>query len=240
MSHETYSVDRGAGRRTVRERLRAGCDGEKRLRDPRQKLQVRWQRTRSSRVGAADRGRSPRRPPENRCRQSDHAVHRRARLEARRGGDIVASRVTLARAPRWCAFTAQTILPHARHSSRFTTPHASASDTTPPPRPRPRFALALSEPVTRFFRGTFAPNPETFRVSGRGSAQNSAREIGDFASDFASLQFSKRPSENTKRREVAAHECFRLAGPTGPEPATSGVTGRRSNLPGTERFAGRR
>jgi hypothetical protein len=35
-------------------------------------------------------------------------------------------------------------------------------------------------------------------------------------------------AKNTKRREVAAHECFRLAGPTGLEPATSGVTGRRS------------
>ena len=45
----------------------------------------------------------------------------------------------------------------------------------------------------------------------------------------ASLDFSEQPSENTKRREVAAHESFRLAGPTGLEPATSGVTGRRSN-----------
>jgi hypothetical protein len=32
-----------------------------------------------------------------------------------------------------------------------------------------------------------------------------------------------------KSRQVAAGECFRLAGPTGLEPATSGVTGRRSN-----------
>ena len=32
-----------------------------------------------------------------------------------------------------------------------------------------------------------------------------------------------------KRREVAARESFNLAGPTGLEPATSGVTGRRSN-----------
>ena len=32
-----------------------------------------------------------------------------------------------------------------------------------------------------------------------------------------------------KRREVAAHESFRLAGPTGLEPATSGVTGRSAN-----------
>jgi hypothetical protein len=35
-------------------------------------------------------------------------------------------------------------------------------------------------------------------------------------------------AENTKAAEVAAGESFRLAGPTGLEPATSGVTGRRS------------
>jgi hypothetical protein len=40
--------------------------------------------------------------------------------------------------------------------------------------------------------------------------------------------FAFRAAANTKRREVAAHENFRLAGPTGLEPATSGVTGRRS------------
>ena len=56
-----------------------------------------------------------------------------------------------------------------------------------------------------------------------------AYENAKVASDFASLQLSNAPTENTKRREVAAHECFRLAGPTGLEPATSGVTGRRSN-----------
>ena len=100
-------------------------------------------------------------------------------------------------------------------------------------RPRPgraRDPRSLSSAVvTRFFRGTLTQKCETFRRFGRGSAQNSAREIGDLASDFASLQFSKRPARNTKRREVAAHESFRLAGPTGLEPATSGVTGRRSN-----------
>src|SRR6185436_3083362 len=91
--------------------------------------------------------------------------------------------------------------------------------------PRPGHARAprslLSAVVTRFFRGTFTPKCETFRRFGRGSAQNSAREIGNLASDFASLQFSKRPSENAKRREVAAHECFTLVAPTGLEPATS-------------------
>jgi hypothetical protein len=51
-----------------------------------------------------------------------------------------------------------------------------------------------------------------------------ARGIGDVASH----QFLSDP-KNTKRRQVAANESFRLAGPTGLEPATSGVTGRRSN-----------
>jgi hypothetical protein len=43
------------------------------------------------------------------------------------------------------------------------------------------------------------------------------------------LLFGFLAPEKHKRREVAAHESFRLAGPTGLEPATSGVTGRRSN-----------
>ena len=66
-------------------------------------------------------------------------------------------------------------------------------------------------------------------VFGCGYRNVSPGEIADLASDFASLQFSKRPLKNTKRREVAARESFNLAGPTGLEPATSGVTGRRSN-----------
>jgi hypothetical protein len=37
------------------------------------------------------------------------------------------------------------------------------------------------------------------------------------------------PTKNTKAAEVAAGEYFRLAGPTGLEPATSGVTGWRSD-----------
>ena len=75
---------------------------------------------------------------------------------------------------------------------------------------------------------TFFPwniHAETGNIAafGRGSAQISARENRGLASDFASLQFSKRPSENTERREVAAHEGFTLAGPTSLEPATSGA-----------------
>lgn len=44
--------------------------------------------------------------------------------------------------------------------------------------------------------------------------------------------FSRFAPAQSKRREVAAHECFRLAEPTGLKPATSGVTGRRSNADG--------
>src|SRR5215213_3621693 len=36
-------------------------------------------------------------------------------------------------------------------------------------------------------------------------------------------------ARNEKRRQMAASESLRLAGPTGLEPATSGVTGRRPN-----------
>jgi NADAR domain len=39
-------------------------------------------------------------------------------------------------------------------------------------------------------------------------------------SPLGSLQFSKRSARNARRCEVAAHECFDLAGPTGLEPAT--------------------
>ena len=62
-----------------------------------------------------------------------------------------------------------------------------------------------------------------------GPRRFSIARIRDLASHFARPQFSKRPSENTKRREVAAQESINLAGPVVPEPATSGVTGRRSN-----------
>jgi hypothetical protein len=44
----------------------------------------------------------------------------------------------------------------------------------------------------------------------------------------ASYDFMQ-PAENTKAAKVAAIQELDLAGPTGLEPATSGVTGRRSN-----------
>ncbi len=122
------------------------------------------------------------------------------------------------------------IVPHAAPTAIASRPVRSRSAATSPGRTRASRSLSTAL-VTRSCRGTSAPKCATFRISGRGSAQNSARENHDLASDFASLQFSKRPSENAKRREVAAHACFTLAKPTRLEPATSGVTGRRANLP---------
>jgi uncharacterized protein (DUF1501 family) len=82
--------------------------------------------------------------------------------------------------------------------------------------------------VGAFFRGTLAPKRETSLAFAAVSAQVSRPRIATWRL-CCELQLSNATSENTKRREVAAHECFRLAGPTGLEPATSGVTGRRSN-----------
>jgi hypothetical protein len=87
----------------------------------------------------------------------------------------------------------------------------------------------LSALVALFFRGTFAPLRETPGAFATVSVQVFASENRDLASQFASYNFLSEPSENTKRHEVAAHESFRLAGPTGLEPATCGVTGRRAN-----------
>ena len=70
---------------------------------------------------------------------------------------------------------------------------------------------------------------ETSHAFGALSAQVFASENRDLASQLASYNFLTQPTENTNAAEVAAGECFRLAGPTGLEPATSGVTGRRSN-----------
>ncbi len=56
--------------------------------------------------------------------------------------------------------------------------------------------------------------------SSQNRAIESANESGGLGGGFRA---------NEKRRQVAASESLRLAGPTGLEPATSGVTGRRSN-----------
>ena len=51
----------------------------------------------------------------------------------------------------------------------------------------------------------------------------------DLVTNLVNSNFRYRAAENTKAAEVAANQVLRLAGPTGLEPATSGVTGRRSN-----------
>ena len=78
----------------------------------------------------------------------------------------------------------------------------------------------LSALAMGFFRGTSAPQPETLQLFGRGSAAVFERQFRDLASHLASLQLSKRPAKNTKRREVRRIQSFRLAGPTGLERAT--------------------
>ena len=60
------------------------------------------------------------------------------------------------------------------------------------------------------------------------SAQAFASENRDLASQVASYNFLTQPTEYTKAAEVAA-DSLKFAGPTGSEPATSGVTGRRSD-----------
>ena len=56
-----------------------------------------------------------------------------------------------------------------------------------------------------------------------------ASEIRDLASQLASYNFLTQPTENTKAAKWRLVSEAILAGPTGLEPATSGVTGRRSN-----------
>jgi len=82
---------------------------------------------------------------------------------------------------------------------------------------------------THLFRGTLAPICETSRAFAAVSAQVFAPRESRPCESACELQLFKQPTENTKAAEVAAGECFRLAGPTGLEPATSGVTARRSN-----------
>ncbi len=51
----------------------------------------------------------------------------------------------------------------------------------------------------------------------------------DLVRDLVNSNFLYQVHGQQKSRQVAAGESLRLAGPTGLEPATSGVTGRRSN-----------
>ena len=68
-----------------------------------------------------------------------------------------------------------------------------------------------------------------FHAEKRYSDARAIAKNAKLATQLATRNFLNRPSESTKAAEVAAGESFRLAGPTGLEPATSGVTGRRSN-----------
>ena len=68
-----------------------------------------------------------------------------------------------------------------------------------------------------------------FHATARFSEAFATRKKAKLATHLATRNFLNRSSENTKAAEVAAHQSLILAGPTGLEPATSGVTGRRSN-----------
>jgi hypothetical protein len=113
---------------------------------------------------------------------------------------------------RVCAVRAFSGMQHALAERSFPhrSGHGSAAD---------RWSIwsASSAP---FFRGTLAPICETSRAFAAVSAQVFASENRDLASQLASYNFLSEPTENTKAAEVAAGECFKLAGPTGLEPAT--------------------
>jgi len=61
------------------------------------------------------------------------------------------------------------------------------------------------------------------------SVSRDARKNADLVTNLGNFNFLKRGAQKAQRRDLAAHECFDLAGPPGLEPATSGVTGRGSN-----------
>ena len=78
-------------------------------------------------------------------------------------------------------------------------------------------------------RETSAPFAWNIRVLVCYSELLAASKNPDLVTNLVNFNFLYQAAENTKAAEVAAGECFSLAGPTGLEPATSGVTGRRSN-----------
>ena len=69
----------------------------------------------------------------------------------------------------------------------------------------------------------------TFRVHGRPRRRH--RECSDERGTFAALY-----RRQQKAAEVAANQGLDLAGPTGLEPATSGVTGRGSRVSREKKF----
>src|SRR5215212_1311987 len=82
---------------------------------------------------------------------------------------------------------------------------------------------------SHFFRGTSLESTRVFHGENCYSDARAFTKNAKLATHLATRNFLNRGPERTKAAEVAAGECFRLAGPTGLEPATSGVTGRRSN-----------
>ena len=79
-------------------------------------------------------------------------------------------------------------------------------------------------------RETSAPFAWNIRVLVCYSVLLAASKNPDLVTNLVNSNFLYRAAENTKAAEVAAGEHFRLAGPTGLEPATSGVTGRGSRV----------
>ena len=90
---------------------------------------------------------------------------------------------------------------------------------------RAPFALLSGRFLARETMASFAWNIRDLHCY---SVCFAAPENSHLVRNLVRVVFAFRAAAKNKRREVAAHECFNLAGPTGLEPATSGVTGRRS------------
>src|SRR6185436_1041745 len=91
---------------------------------------------------------------------------------------------------------------------------------------RAPFALLSGRFLVRETMASFAWNIRDLHCY---SVCFAASENPHLVRNLVRVVFALSAAAKNKRREVAAHESFRLAGPTGLEPATSGVTGRRSN-----------
>jgi hypothetical protein len=88
---------------------------------------------------------------------------------------------------------------------------------------RTPFALRSDRVLARETMASFAWNIRDFHYY---SVCFAALENSHLVRNLVRVVFAILAAAKAKRREVAAHECFELAGPTGLEPATSGVTGR--------------
>ena len=107
---------------------------------------------------------------------------------------------------------------------------------------RSRLHSLASRFQARYARFTFRETSDLFawniRVLVGYSVFLAASKTPDLVTNLVNSNFLYRAAENTKAAEVAAGECFRLAGPTGLEPATSGVTGRGANGANSSRSRG--